>query len=307
MELTHRFIRLNLEHTPDGEDFHYVDLARHLSAMNRRLYRQGMQYHIANIAIHDSQGDAYVKFCTLPNTWTTKAAWTNGFRLWKRQRALAQSGGTKLTGKWSDFKVYMTDGHRDTGTTDVPKFTDIENDTLAYGEWDYADLMAVDDDGTGTDGFYLHMMGQNNGSLPNGTCVSAGLLAGLEDAMQQPQEDPVVPDTANVGLFNIMSRDGSDTELVNDLVGIVEDDNTLPPYSQTLVPGAKTNCGDAWQVRELHLGSGGAAPSGMVGGFEVPLGLLLVETKSSTEDNTIGIVIEMVPGKYKGVQAEPWA
>jgi hypothetical protein len=305
MELTHRFIRLNLSHTPDGEDFHYVDLARHLSAMNRRLYRQGMQYHVANIAVHDSQGDAYVKFCTLPNTWTTMAAWRRGFKLWKEQRADVQSNGLSLSGKWSDFKVLFNDDHRD--DVDVPVFKDIENDSLAYGEWDYSRYVIQDDDGNGENDFLITMMGANNGSIAGGAGTSASLLTALEDAMGVVPDDPIVPDTANSGLFGLLAGGLGGQTVSNDLIQLMEDDNDSPPYSATLVPGARTNCDNGWEVREIHLGAGGAAPSGMVGGFEVPLGLLQIETKSSTTNNTIGIVIELVPGKYKGVQAEGWA
>ena len=42
----------------------------------------------------------------------------------------------------------------------------------------------------------------------------------------------------------------------------------------------------------------------MVGGFEVPLGLICVETGASAGDNKIGLIIELAPGDYKGVSAE---
>jgi len=304
MELTHRFLRLNLTHTGTNEDFHYVDIAQQLSLINRRLYRQGMTYHVANVAVHDSQGDAYVKFCTIPNTWTSKAAWKQGFKLWKKQRAMAQSGGANVSGKWSDFKVYMNDDHRT--DVDKPQFTDIENDSLEAGEWDYS-MMLLDTNGEATDDFSLHMMGNNNGSLPAGTCVSASLLKALEDVLNQPADDPVAPDASGSGLFTLMAHGGDGLEVNMDVVNQMEDDNDSPPYSATKVPGASFNAGDPWEVREIHLGSGGVAPSGMVGGFEVPLGLICIETKSGTNPNTIGVIIEIVPGKYKGVHAQGWA
>ena len=45
----------------------------------------------------------------------------------------------------------------------------------------------------------------------------------------------------------------------------------------------------------------------MLPGFSVPLGLLCIETKSATNNNKIGILIELVPGKYKGVAFDSWA
>lgn len=217
---------------------------------------------------------------------------------------MVQAGGTTLSGKWSDFKVYFNNDMRD--DVDKPEFKDIENDALAYGEWDYSQLF-LDEDGDNTDSFTLHMMGGDSGILSLGSCNSAGLLTALQQAMEVPQDDPVTQSTANTGLFSLMARGGDATELNIDVANQMEDDNDSPPYSATLVAGAGSNCDHGWEVREIHLGSGGVAPSAMVGGFECPLGLIQIETKSDTNNNTIGIVIELVPGPYKGVMAEGWA
>ncbi len=249
--------------------------------------------------------DAYVKFATIPNNWTSKAAWRNAFKIWKKQRAEAQEGGVRISGKWSDFKVYMNDDHR--SDVDKPSYKDVDADSIASGEWDYSKLYNQDDDGDGVDDFTLHMMGSNNGNLSSGTCTSASLLAALEDALSQPQDDPVAPATANSGLFGLMSAGGAASEVTNAVLEGSEDDNDSPPYSATLVAGAKTNAGSPWVAREVHLGSGGAAPSAMVGGFECPLGLLMIETTSGTDGNSIGLIIELVAGSYKGVKAESWA
>ena len=53
--LTQRYLYYDLAHTGTEEDFHYIDLARDLSAVNARLYRQGMMYGIQSFSIHDSQ------------------------------------------------------------------------------------------------------------------------------------------------------------------------------------------------------------------------------------------------------------
>lgn len=307
MELTHRFIRLNLIHTGESEDFHYIDIGRHLSAMNRRLYRQGMQYHVANVQVHDSQGSTYLKFCTLPNTWTTKAAWRKAFKVWKQQRAVAQSGGSNFSGKWSDFKVYFNNDMRT--DPDIVDHIDNEDGQLAYGEWDYSKMFIGDDDGADVDSFDLHMMGANNGSLPTGQCVSAGILANFEDSLVPVPDDPIAPDNLSVNLFTMMAQGGTASEIVADVVEHGEDDNDSPPYSATLVPGAKANCASGWVTREMQLMS--SEKSRVMGGFPVPLGLIQLETKydtgSSSGTNTIGVVIEIVPGPYKGVHAEGWA
>lgn len=302
-EDTHRFLRFVLTHTGSDEDFHYIDIAKQMSAINRRLYRQGGTYHIANITVHDSNGDAYVKFAGLPTTWTAKAAWQRGFELWKKQRALAQSGGTNVSGKWSDFKVYLNNDH--ISDVDKPNFKDIENDVITHGEWDYSKML-LDKNGDDSDSFTLHMMGADNGAPSSGSCVSASLMKALQDVLNIPQDDPVAPGNADSSLFTLMASGGGDLEVNMDVVHQMEDDNDSPPYSSTLVAGAGTNCADPWEYREVSIKSS-QSPSAMLPGFAVPLGLLCIETKSSTDDNEIGVLIELVPGPYKGVAFDSWA
>lgn len=303
-EDTHRFLRLQLTHDSSGTgniDYHWVDLARVMSQINRRLYRQGGTYHIANISILDTDGDVDIQFSGLPTTWPTQAAWKQAFELWKQQRASVQDV-TNISSKWSDFKVFLNNASR---SWDVLNFTDSQGDAMGTGDWNYS-KMFLDEDGDNTDDFELHMMGANNGSLPAGTCVSAGLLANFEDVLQIPQSEPDVPANANLSLFTLMSRAGADTELNKDLVDAMETDNDQPPYSQTLVPGAKTASGDPWVYREVSIKTS-QAPSVMIPGFAVPLGLVALKTTSSTDDNVIDLIIELVPGKYKGIQFESWA
>ena len=75
-----RVLRYLLQHTGNGEDSHYIDLARDLSLLNRRLYRQGKVYGIAGITVHDNviqgTGDTFVKACT--------ARTLGGGEAWKR-------------------------------------------------------------------------------------------------------------------------------------------------------------------------------------------------------------------------------
>lgn len=303
-EDTHRFLRLRLTHDSSGTDnidYHWADIGRLMSQINRRFYRQGGTYHIANISILDTDGDVDIQFSGLPTTWCVKAAWRKAFELWKQQRASVQDV-TPLSSKWADFKIFMNNASR---TWDFLNFTDSQGDAMGTGDWSYS-KMFLDEDGDNTDDFFLHMMGANDGSLPGGTCNSASLLANYEDVLQIPQQAPELPDNANISLFTLMSKGGEGTELNNDLVDYMETDNDEPPYSTELVPGAKTASGDPWVYREVSIKTA-QAPSVMIPGFAVPLGLLAVKTTSSTDDNVIDLIIELVPGKYKGIQYESWA
>lgn len=304
MRETHRFLRFVLTHTiqdqNNPEDFHYIDLAEQLSLINRRLYRQGRRYHVANVTVHDSQGDAYVKFCTAPNTYITAKAWQVGFQNWKKQRAQALQGMDQslvprsLTGAWSDFKVYLNNDHR--SDPDTPQFTDIENTNISNGEWDYSQFYQDYDANGVQDEMDIHIMGGHAGTTLD--WESIGLIEALDEIYPTQGQEPVLDAAVSNSVYINMFDSGQD-EIMLDISNESDD----PPYSASLMPGANSSALYPWEVREVHLGTT-ANKTGYVGGFPVPCGLLCIETKSTTPDNEIGILIEMAPGSYKGVAAE---
>lgn len=297
----HRFIRVDLTHTGTGEDFHYIDIARELCAMNSRLYRQGMTYHVANISVHDTQS-SFLKFCTMPNTWPVKAAWRKGFEQWleMNRRALSGTEGSQATkaSRWNDFRIFMNDAHR-TDTTDRPRFTDVEGNLILQDEYKYTRMHSID--GGTDDEFYLHMMGEHNGSA--GSFNSVSLLEAYEETLAQVDLTSEEPDFDTGVWANLYDVGGQVDDIIDDLV----QDYDNPPYSRLVFPGMKdgglNNCKAPWSAREVHIES--SNNSAMVGGFEVPCGIIVVETDNSANNNTIGLIIELAPGPYKGVMAEP--
>lgn len=295
----HRFIRIDLEH--DGtEDFHYIDLARELSAINNRLYRQGMTYHVANISVHDSNS-SFLKFCTLPNTWPLRNSWRRAFQMWLNMNDQLDdqllSTASKAS-KWTDFKVYFSDDHR--SDPDDGKFTDVEGNVRRDGEWEYTRFFSTD--GGSVDEFSIHMLGTHTGSP--GSYTSVGALAAYNETLTYPSASPSEVSTMDTGVWNNLIE----TAGVNDdLSTALSDDNDNPPYDAFIFPGMKAgmtgNSHQPWSAREIHL-KGTYQNSAMVGGFEVPLGLICVETGASSGENTIGLIIELAPGDYKGVSAE---
>lgn len=300
---THRFLRFVLTHTGTNEDFHYLDLSKILSQINRRLYRQGGTYHVANITVHDSAGDAYVKFAGLPDTWYTQAAWKMGFEAWKTQRAIAQSSGTSLSGRYSDFKVFLNDDAR----TDVDQlaFKDIENGGILTGDWDYSKFYIQDDDGDGVDEMFIHMMGANNGDPNTGSATSVSLLGNFSKVIATSNQEPNIPDNADGSIFTLLAGGPGGSEVVKEIVNDLESENDLPPYNAE-IGGAGSNCANPWEYREVSIKSS-QSPSAMIPGFPLPLGLLCIESKSSTNGNEIGVLLELVPGTYKGVAFDSWA
>ncbi len=307
---THRFLHWNLTHTPDDgdEDFHYIDIAKMLSAVNRRTYRQGCSYDVANITFHDSDSsETFIKVCTAPNTWATQLAWKMGFENWMmQQRAALDVLGLERFGPWYDYKVFLNADHVDDG--DKAIFIDNEGNTLSTtgsattspGEWIPSTYEIAQPGDVDPSEVKIVLMG------PTSSHVS--LLQELENVIQTPEEDLKLPSTASDSVWNKLSPQQPDVEVMAEVMASLEDDNDFPPYHLTIIPGAGTagtgRPSDPWVIREACIPGGG---SHMVstGGFTAPCGLICIETFQATNDDTIGVTLELVPGNYKGVSARP--
>ena len=301
---THRFLHFNLTHTGTGEDNHYIDIGLLLSRANRRFYRQGMNYHVANIVFDDSDGDADIDVCTLPNTWMTQAAWQKGFQEWNKQQvALEKASGVKR-GKWLDFRIDMTKNARD--DVDNINLIDANGNTFPVGDSDYSRYQIANDSSNVIECHDIYMMGSITGSAPDYTGI--GLLECLEWALgDDPQEDPDLHTHFDILPWQYLSGDSANSEVNEEVAEDWEEFQDNPPYNALVVPGADTagsgRPSSPWVVRSCKLKTG--ALSAAVGGFTAPCGLLMIESDSSTDGNSIGVTIELTPGDYKGVHAWP--
>ena len=63
----------------EGEGLYYIDIAQCLSLMNRRFYRQGMQYVVNDMEVI-SDGVSELLVYRLPHTWVVASAWEKCMR-----------------------------------------------------------------------------------------------------------------------------------------------------------------------------------------------------------------------------------
>ena len=96
-----------------------VDLSQAASLVNRRFYRQGINWVVsgfrffrAGVAPTPGTGVAVGK---LPNTWVLGNAWEKAFRHWQELNKRAVEAGESLPGRFTDFKVYMDAVHHQAG------------------------------------------------------------------------------------------------------------------------------------------------------------------------------------------------
>lgn len=293
-----RYLRYLLTHNgASAEDSHYIDLARDLSAVNRRMYRQGKVYRIANITVH-STSNAFIKACAAPDSWVVRNSWKRGFGLWNKMNKL---GGRSLN-RYHDFKVRLIDDMRTDTDRGIP--IDSGDNPVEDGEWLYSSYISPDGTTT-TDEYSINLLGPHVGVA--GAWTAIGLVYSYAEARGTvtttgPAFDDQGDDDPLLNLFD------SGTQ-VDEIAASLEDDNNTPPYSYGTgdsdrgesYPGSSTN-----MPKPLVHGITSVTTAqsiGYISGFNAICGLVEFETWSDQETDLIEVFIELAPGDYKGVAA----
>jgi len=295
-----RYLRYELTNSggdPGTETSHFIDLARDLSRVNRRLYRQGRDYHVKKITIVSSNTPNLgnrVSVSTAPDSWVTRAAWHRGFKAWNKMNKTAQDQlSGDIQGTWADFKVFLT---ADMAGATLP--SPLDNGGNAAGtalNWDTRQIITPD--GTATDdAFYATLLGDHVGAA--GARTSIGLVRSYGESRATVQiQDPSVPSVASsdplVNLFDYGTT-------IDDVVDNLEDHNDQPPYQQVTYPGGAGNMPKPLVVHDTTIVDGRAT----MGGFTALMGALEFEIKSAVPSDVFSVLIELAPGKYRGIKAE---
>ena len=326
-----RFLRFQLRH-PSGqpETSHYIDLASNLSKVNRRLYRQGMVYRIANISITSRDTvHGLVSFSSATDTWVTRNAWQRGFQLWNEMnnKVLDMPGASNRKSQWHDYKVYLSNDHRTAASARKPGAMDNGNQLFLNGEWVYSEYQSPDG-ADGNDAFNVHLLGDHAaGAGGDDNYASVGLIKSYGES-----RGTVI---ANVPLLD---AEGDDDPLLNlfdygteidEIAQNLDSYGDRPPYAYDVndvgeyYPGSDVNASKPVVRRLAAIGTadidttggifnnrGVAAPTVMLPGFDAICGLIEIETQSQMRDGAFNpaddlfdVVIELAPGNYKGVAA----
>ena len=285
--------------TPGTETSHFIDLARDLSLMNRRLYRQGRDYHVKRITIvsaNTPNGNNRVSFSTAGDSWVTRMAWKRGFDVFTRMRSDASKNlAGKIEGTWADFKVYLSNDMQ-TSTLPVPRPLDNGGNAALLNEWYYSDLVTPEDGGTASDAFKVGLLGNHAGGAGARSYVGLIKSYGESRATVNP-DDPNVPAIASDDpLVNVFDYGASMDTVINSM----ELSNDNPPYNIANYPGDDGNVPKPQVMQDTTIVDGKST----VGGFNAIAGLIEIECKSSIQNDIYSILVELAPGKYRGVKAD---
>jgi len=285
-----------------------ADLSQIASLVNRRFYRQGLNWAVAGFKVLTGPGiTGSVTIKQLPNTWVVSNAWEKGMRTWLRQQneAIEDAGLESAVARFRDFKIFMDKTHVD--ETYSQNLIPLDGSSpialpFAQGEWNNSLVVVPNQGGAAgnTQEYSLHMVGDNDPAPSQ----SKSLIKAYAESRSVPfSPDPVTPPGAETSLFVEMFDKGMNQE---EIVDNAIDRNDDLPYPQLDYPGGDTQA-PGLMTHDLAFVTGttiGGATRMKGGNF--PCGLVRFEF-ANTSDNTgnIVILIDLVPGNHRGYLAEP--
>jgi hypothetical protein len=282
----------------------YIDLSQVASLLNRRFYRQGLNWAVAGFKINGNTtgSDVLIGVEKLQNTWTTAGSWEKTMRHWlKQQNDAAKESGTQSTiARFRDYKVLMDSQHvidYNAAAGDL-NATNLIPAGYATGEWEASQVVIPNDGAPGTTGEYvLKMVGASDAS-------AKGIMEGYALSRSVPQSpDPATPALAsNSWLASMEDVGDNQTEILDN----AQDKNNDLPYPQNDYVGAVFN---NLQLHDTvyHTGTTIGRISRLKGG-NFPCGLIKLEVVNLGGDSaafSYSLQIDLVPGNHRGYLAEP--
>ncbi len=302
----------------------YIDLSQVASLVNRRFYRQGINWAVGGFKVSSLKAGT-VNIYKLPNTWVMGNAWEKGFRAWSRMNEEALEESPSVRPRFLDFKIYADSQHHAAGYAANLLPLSAAGVAATAGEWVSSKIVYPTSTGAATPGIAAEMelvavgpnypgggaSGLNALSLIEGYAASRGLPNVL---------DPNTPDDADLasGTFpqnwiSAMFNDG--TEQTADVLDDMINDNNIAPYpfendgvnNDTMYPGgANQLSGLEWHdfvnIFETNVTSGIGIQRLKGGNF--PCGLICVDHQPAEAANLV-IQIDLVPGSHRGYLCEP--
>jgi hypothetical protein len=312
---------LTFNFTPDGTVTYYLDLSQCASLVNRRFYRQGLNWAVAGMKMSTGKGtEGEIIINKLPNTWVMSNAWEKSFRAWQRmiEHATEDSGSESIKGKFLDYKILANKTHFDAKITGG-----VENllPTSAYttswntadpGQWDYSEvsipntIVGVPGD---TEEYHLVAVGP----LTAGSQYLS-LIPGYANSRALPDTvDPNTPAGASTSENWLlqMFNDGNlqDTEVID----ILENTGNNPPYpfegdlagnADTQYPGGENQLPSLEVHDKNYITTTTVGGSTYIKGGNFPCGLMELQFFAYA-GTSVTLQIDLVPGTHRGYLAEP--
>lgn len=306
----------------------WIDLSQVASLVNRRFYRQGLNWAVGGFKFLSSTGyKGQIVVTKLPNTWVMSNAWEKSFRAWMKMTEDAMEE-TSVRPKFLDFKIYADANHHSQGYANNllpynndPYFTAIQ--TAVAGEWEASEVYTPNGPNFpgNTTNFEMIAVGANFPGAGASGLDAVSLIEGYAASRGLPNiADPNTPDDAldadgstPENWIAAMFNEGTDqdSEVIEDLIT----KNNISPYPfendgvhlDTMYPNG------ANQLSGLQIHSNEFISSTTVGGTtrikggNFPCGLIGITQYQQGEGGPFAITLEidLIPGNHRGYLCEP--
>mgnify|MGYP000107433736 CR=1 FL=1 len=288
MQMQEHVLNFKIANQNQGEV--YIDIAKAMSIVNRKLYRQQGLWHVHGVCTYADAQDATDPLKTIgipytvsisgaPRNWVTRNALVKALSLWQDQQKQAYDNvSPSIKPKWNDFKVWLNENHRTTGDL-IPISGHMFGGTDLYnaGMWVQSKIVYEQADAAGAVIQYepeLHILGPNNGT------TNLGLIFQYQDSRASVfSPDPNVLVGVDETMYTLASEVlGNQTD---EIVENMQTDNNEPPYDQDEYPGGSTN-GNEPVLYSFGANSSTGKRKLTLNGFAAPNGLIEIQFDKTT-------------------------
>ncbi len=311
-------LHFDLDSSPEAS-VQYIDLSQCASLLNRRFYRQGLNWAVAGFTWY-TQGTGTMIISKVPDTWVASNAWHKGFATWQKMNDEALEEAESVKPKFLDFKVFMDSEHAAAGVAAnlLPRLSAGVNYTP--GTWDMSEIIipniassavpgAVSENEiiwTGANYPGNGASGKNSVSLIEGYAASRGL---------PDIRDPNAPsDAADVNSATpenwISATFNEGTSQIDEVLEDMITENNLAPYpfendgthTDTQYPGGANQAPgpaehDLGFVTSTTVGAVTLLNGGNFQGGLIKIGL--------EHDGSSLLQVHLVPGSHRGYMCQP--
>ncbi len=306
-----------------GATVNYLDLSQCASLVNRRFYRQGINWAVSSIKVLSQSFQGQIVLSKLPETWIMSNSWEKGFRNWQRMNNEALSESESIRPRFLDFKVFADAQHHLAGYGGNLLPNSVDGNPATAGEWEpskYVIPLGNADPGD-TEEFEVIATGASfPGNAPGSGFNAVSLIEGYANSRGLPNVlDPNAPadaaDSQGVDPENWLQalfNEGTDqSEIV--LADMITENNIAPyPFENdgvnpdTMYPGGANQL-SGLQIHdfEFQTGTTVGGTTRLKGGM-FPCGLMRIDlTADAGVVPQVKLQIDLVPGNHRGYLCEP--
>ena len=304
----------------------YIDLSQVASLVNRRFYRQGINWAVAGFKVTSLQPGS-IQVYKLPNTWVMSNAWEKGFRAWQRMNTKALEEAESVRPRFLDFKIFADSDHHALGfganLMPVSIAAGAVANTATPGEWEASKFVVPNTSSTTGVASNFEVIA-TGASYPGGgasTLNAVSLIEGYAASRGLPNVlDPNTPDYAAdadgstpENFLSALFNEGTqqDDQVISDMIS----ENNIAPYpfendgvnTDTMYPGGANQLvglefHDFVQIYETNVTNGVGIQRLKGGNF--PCGLIAIDWTPAATNANVLIQIDLVPGHHRGYLCE---